>query len=166
MDILIGSLGAGDWPVCRGIYEEGIATGHATFETAAPDWPEWDAAHLADCRLAARDASGRVIGWAALSPVSDRCAYGGVAEASIYVSAPARGQGVGGALMRALLDAADTAGIWTVQAGVLTENRGSLALADRAGFRVVGTRERLGKLDGRWRDVVLLERRSRVAGVD
>jgi len=166
MVIRIGPMGADDWPACRRIYEEGIDTGLATFETAAPDWVTWDAAHVAAGRLVARDAEGRVIGWAALSPVSDRCAYEGVAEASVYVASSARRHGVGGALMRALLDAADAAGIWTVQAGILVENRASLALVDHAGFRVIGTRERIGRLDGRWRDVMLLERRSAVVGVD
>jgi phosphinothricin acetyltransferase len=166
MVIRIGPMAADDWPACRRIFEEGIATGQATFEAAAPDWTSWDAAHLAAGRLVARDAEDRVMGWAALSPVSDRCAYEGVAEASIYVASSARRQGVGGALMRALLDAADRAGIWTVQAGVLVENQASLALAERAGFRVVGTRERIGRLHGQWRDVRLLERRSDVAGVD
>ena len=166
MEIRIGLMVADDWPACRRIYEEGIATGQATFETAAPEWEAWDAAHVAAGRLAARDAADRVIGWAALSPVSDRCAYEGVAEASIYVASSVRRQGVGGALMRALLDAADVAGIWTVQAGVLVENQASLALAERAGFRTIGIREQIGRLDGRWRDVMLLERRSSVVGVD
>jgi L-amino acid N-acyltransferase YncA len=166
MEIRIGPMAAEDWPACRQIYEEGIATGQATFETVAPDWAAWDAAHLAAGRMVARDAEDRVIGWAALSPVSDRCAYEGVAEASIYVAASARRQGVGGALMRALLDAADASGVWTVQAGVLVENRASLALAERTGFRTIGIRERIGRLDGTWRDVMLLERRSSVVGVD
>jgi L-amino acid N-acyltransferase YncA len=166
MEVRITPMAAADWPACRRIYAEGIATGLATFETAAPEWEAWDAAHLAAGRLVARDRAGGVVGWAALSPVSDRCAYEGVAEVSVYVAAEARRRGVGGALMGALLAAADDAGIWTVQAGVLLENRGSLALADRAGFRVIGIRERIGRLDGRWRDVMLLERRSAVVGVD
>lgn len=166
MEIGIASLEAADWPACRAVYEEGIATGFATFEAAAPTWSEWDAAHLGIGRLVARDTDGVVAGWAALSPVSDRCAYLGVAEASVYVAAAARGRGVGTALIRRLLAEADEAGIWTVQAGILTENAPSLALAQRAGFRVVGIRERLGRLGGRWRDVMLLERRSAVAGVD
>lgn len=166
MEIRISPLSAPDWPACARIYEEGIATGAATFETDAPSWQAWDAGHLRAGRLVARDATGTIIGWAALSPVSDRCAYNGVAEASVYVAAEARRRGAGAALMTRLLDATDEAGIWTVQAGILTENRGSLALAERAGFRVVGVRERLGELNGRWHDVVLLERRSAVVGVD
>lgn len=151
------------WPRAAEIYAQGIATGDATFETAVPTWEEWDASHLADHRLVAL--CGDVLGWAALSPVSDRCAYGGVAEASVYVDASARGRGVGRALLAALVAGADGGGIWTVQAGVFPENAASVALLEGAGFRTVGVRERLGRLGGRWRDVVLLERRSRTAGV-
>ena len=150
---------AAHWPAVRAIYEQGIATGDATFETAAPTWEAWDAGHLAGHRLVAA-AGGRVVGWAALSPVSDRCAYAGVAEASVYVAADAAGRGVGRALLGRLVAGAEDAGIWTVQAGIFPENRASLALHRRCGFRTVGVRERLGRLDGRWRDVVLLERRS------
>jgi L-amino acid N-acyltransferase YncA len=155
----IEPMTAAHWPAVRAIYEEGIATGDATFETAAPAWADWDRGHLPGHRLVAtRD--GRVVGWAALSPVSDRCAYAGVAEASVYVAAAAAGRGVGRALLDRLVAGAEAAGIWTVQAGVFPENRASLALHRRCGFRTVGVRERLGRLDGRWRDVVLLERRS------
>jgi L-amino acid N-acyltransferase YncA len=148
-----------DWPAVRAIYEAGIATGDATFETAAPDWPAWDAAHLADHRLVARD-GGRVVGWTALAPVSDRCAYVGVAEDSIYVGPEAQGRGVGRALLAAVVASADRGGIWTVQTGIFPENQASLRLHEACGFRLVGVRERLGQLHGRWRDVVLLERRS------
>jgi L-amino acid N-acyltransferase YncA len=159
----IEPLTAAHWPAVRAIYEEGIATGDATFETAAPAWAAWDRGHLPGHRLVAvRD--GRVVGWAALSPVSDRCAYAGVAEASVYVAAAAAGAGVGRALLDRLVAGAEAAGIWTVQAGVFPENRASLALHRRCGFRTVGVRERLGRLDGRWRDVVLLERRSPLIG--
>lgn len=150
---------AEDWPAVRTIYEEGIRTGDATFETEAPDWDGWDAAHLGAPRLVAV-AGGEVVGWAALAPYSDRCAYGGVAEDSVYVSDAARGQGVGRALLEELLRGAEEAGIWTVQAGVFPENVASIELHKRCGFRVVGTRERLGRLNGVWRDVVLMERRS------
>lgn len=166
MTLEIRDLRSEDWAACRTIYEEGIATGTATFEEEAPDWQAWDAAHLPAGRLVAIDEAGTIVGWVALSPVSDRCAYAGVAEASIYVAAAARGHGVGTRLMRAEFDAADAAGIWTVQAGIVAENVASIALAERTGFRRVGVRERLGRLDGRWRDVVLLEHRSIRVGVD
>jgi L-amino acid N-acyltransferase YncA len=148
-----------DWPAVRAIYEAGIATGDATFETAAPDWPAWDAAHLADHRLVARF-HGRVVGWTALAPVSDRCAYAGVAEESIYIAPEAQGRGVGRALLTAVVASAERGGIWTVQTGIFPENQASLRLHEACGFRLVGVRERLGQLHGRWRDVLLLERRS------
>jgi phosphinothricin acetyltransferase len=155
----IEPLTAAHWPAVKAIYEQGIAGGDATFETAAPTWEAWDAGHLADHRLVAtRD--GRVVGWAALSPVSERCAYAGVAEASVYVAAAVAGRGVGRALLERLVAGAEAAGIWTVQAGIFPENHASLALHRSCGFRTVGVRERLGRLDGRWRDVVLVERRS------
>ncbi len=153
-----------DWPTVREIYRQGIATGDATFERDAPDWESWDRAHLGACRLVAR-CEGRVIGWAALGPVSRRRVYAGVAEVSIYVEAAARGQGVGKALLHALVQQSEQAGIWTLQAGVFPENAASIALHKRCGFREVGRRERLGQLDGVWRDVLLLERRSKVVGV-
>jgi phosphinothricin acetyltransferase len=156
-------LVAEDWPAVRAIYEEGIATKNATFETAAPSWDTWDAKHAKTARLVAVTAEA-VVGWAALSPVSDRCAYAGVAEVSVYVASAARGQGVGLRLLRELVAQSEQQGIWSLQAGILPENAASLAIHERCGFRVVGTRERLGQLDGRWRDVVLLERRSRAVG--
>ena len=167
-EIRIGALEPADWDAVRDIYLEGIATGVATFETAAPSWEKWNAGRLASPRLAARDlaAGGRLVGWAALSAVSDRCVYAGVAEVSVYVAATARGRGVGRALLGALCDAADRAGVWTLQAGNFPENTASMRLHAACGFRVVGRREKLGRLAGAWRDVMLLERRSRVAGVD
>ncbi|WP_331623151.1 GNAT family N-acetyltransferase [Streptomyces sp.] len=142
------------------IYQLGIDEGNATFETTAPTWQAFDAAKLPEHRLVALDSGGRVLGWAAVVPVSDRCAYAGVVEHSVYVHPDARGQGVGAALLNALLTSTDAAGVWTVQSGVFPENTASLALHRRAGFRVVGTRERIGRHHGRWRDVVLVERRS------
>ncbi|WP_097274939.1 GNAT family N-acetyltransferase [Streptomyces sp. TLI_55] len=142
------------------IYQAGIDGGDATFEETAPTWDVFDATRLAEHRLAALDGDGRVLGWAAVVPVSDRCAYAGVVEHSVYVDPGARGRGVGLALLQALLAATDAAGIWTVQSGIFPENTASLALHKKAGFRVVGTRERLGRHHGRWRDVVLVERRS------
>ena len=157
--IEIRAMIAGDWPAVRGIYAEGIATGHATFETAVPGWEKWDGDRLAAPRLVARVA-GEVVGFAVLSAVSTRPVYAGVAEVSVYVAARARGQGAGRALMTALIEASELAGLWTLQGGVFPENRASLTLLGSCGFRIVGRRERLGRLDGRWRDVLLLERRS------
>ncbi|MFJ2054956.1 GNAT family N-acetyltransferase [Streptomyces sp. NPDC087908] len=141
------------------IYQLGIDDGNATFETTAPTWEAFDRAKLPDHRLVALDGT-RVLGWATVVPVSDRCAYAGVVEHSVYVHPDARGRGVGLALLTALLASTDAAGIWTVQSGVFPENTASLALHRRAGFRVIGTRERIGRHHGAWRDVVLVERRS------
>jgi L-amino acid N-acyltransferase YncA len=164
MKLEILPLTYADWPAVRAIYEQGIATGDATFEKAAPKWERWDATHLPHCRLVACDA-GEVLAWAALGPVSSRCVYAGVAEVSIYVAARARGQGIGLVLLLALVESSECENIWTLQAGVFPENTASLDLFQKVGFRRLGTRERLGRMDGRWRDVVLLERRSHVAGV-
>jgi phosphinothricin acetyltransferase len=153
-----------DWPEVRAIYEEGIATGHATFETRAPDWATWDSKHLRAVRLVACQRA-RVVGWVALSPVSSREVYSGVAEVSIYVAAVARREGVGKALLQAAITASEQAGIWTLQGGIFPENRASVTLHKSCGFREVGVRERLGRLHGAWRDVLLLERRSTRVGV-
>ncbi|HEV2520870.1 MAG TPA: GNAT family N-acetyltransferase [Candidatus Acidoferrales bacterium] len=152
-----------DWPSVRAIYSEGIGTGNATFETSPPEWLTWDAGHLRVCRLVARS-GGSVLGWAALSRVSDRCVYAGVAEVSVYVAERARGQGIGSRLLDALVKASEHEGIWTLQAGIFPENIPSIELHKRQGFRIVGTREKLGLMDGRWRDVLLMERRSTVSG--
>ena len=162
--LVIVSLAPKDWSAVRAIYLEGIATGNSTFEKSAPEWDTWDRDHLPTCRLTAR-CGDEIVGWAALSPVSRRTVYAGVAEVSVYVAARARGQGVGMALLSAIVKASERAGIWTLQGGVFPENTASLALCRKAGFRVVGTRKRIGCMDGRWRDVMLLERRSPVAGV-
>ncbi|HWT00396.1 MAG TPA: GNAT family N-acetyltransferase [Pyrinomonadaceae bacterium] len=161
--IEIGDVSAADWDGVRGVYLEGIATGDATFETEAPSWERWDAGHLAHCRLVARSGA-EVAGWAALSPVSARRVYAGVAETSVYVSANFRGRGVGRALLGALIICSEQHGIWTLQAGIFPENLASLALHRQHGFREVGRRERLGKMNDRWRDVILLERRSESVG--
>ncbi len=163
-EVVIDAMQPGDWPAVEAIYREGIATGLATFETETPSWERWDAAHRPDCRLVVR-AGERVLGWAALSPVSDRCVYAGVAENSIYIAAAARGQGIGKALLRALVEASEAAGVWTLQTGIFPENAASLALHQACGFRIVGIRERIGQLHGVWKDVVFLERRSRVVGI-
>lgn len=163
--ITINPLQPADWPAVRAIYEEGIATGQATFETSAPDWEAWDESHRPDGRLVARQ-EGQIIGWAALSPVSKRSVYRGVAEVSVYVAAAARGQGVGRALLQALIEASESAGVWTLQAGIFPENEASVALHLSCGFRIVGRRERLGLHHGVWRDALFLERRSSRAGVE
>jgi L-amino acid N-acyltransferase YncA len=147
-----------DWPGVRAVYLEGIATRNATFETQAPSFERWSSSHLADHRLVAVRGED-VVGWAALSPVSDRCAYAGVAEVSVYVAGKARGERIGNKLLETLIASADAAEIWTIQTGIFPENTASVQLHLRCGFRVVGTRERLGQLHGRWRDVLLLERR-------
>jgi phosphinothricin acetyltransferase len=155
----IRDLRPGDWPEVAGIYEAGVATRNATFETAVPSWEEWDTRHLAQPRLVGEEA-GTVAGWAALSPVSARACYAGVAEVGLYVAPDRQGRGVGRALLEELVARSDAEGLWTLQTSIFPENRASLALHRRCGFRVVGTRERIGKLDGSWRDTVLLERRS------
>ncbi|HXW56293.1 MAG TPA: GNAT family N-acetyltransferase [Candidatus Cybelea sp.] len=155
---------ADDWPAVHDIYVEGILTGQATFETQAPEWERWDAAHLKSCRLLAR-LGGEIVGWAALSPVSSRLVYAGVAEVSVYVAERARRRGVGRRVLSALVEASEREGIWTLQAGIFPENVASIEIHRRCGFRVVGLRERLGCLSGRWRDVVLMERRSELAGI-
>jgi phosphinothricin acetyltransferase len=162
--VTIDSMRAEDWNSVRIIYMEGIASGNATFEKSAPEWAQWDKEHLALCRLVARCGS-EVLGWAALSAVSRRRVYAGVVEASIYVAERARGRRIGRALLSALITSSEQQGIWTLQAAIFPENTASLELVRSFGFRVVGTRERLGCMDGRWRDVILLERRSTVAGV-
>jgi L-amino acid N-acyltransferase YncA len=151
------------WPGVVRVYAEGIATRNATFETEVPTWEAWSSSHLTDHRLVALR-GGVVLGWAAVSPVSDRCVYGGVVENSVYVAESARGQGVGQGLLEALIASTEAAGIWTVQTGIFPENESSIRLHERVGFEVVGRRKRLGKLDGVWRDVLLLERRSQVVG--
>lgn len=141
------------------IYQAGLDGGAASFETTAPRWDEWDAAHLPAHRFVAFDGD-QVVGWAAVSPVSDRCVYGGVVELSVYVHPDAHGRGIAGRLLDEVIATTEAAGIWTIQSGVFPENTASLRLHEAAGFRVVGVRERIGQHHGRWRDVVLLERRS------
>jgi phosphinothricin acetyltransferase len=165
------------WPAVREIYREGIATGTATFETEIPSLEKWDSNHHKDCRLVALEPFEKdgefvipleqvtVIGWAALSPVSGRPVYRGVAEVSVYVAAAVRGRGVGKALLRALVNESEQNGIWTLQAGVFPENVASISLHKSCGFREVGVRRRIGKLGDVWRDVLLLERRSANVGI-
>ncbi len=148
-----------DWPAVRTIYAEGIATGNATFETEVPAFDRWAAAHPPQYRFVAI-LGGDIVGWVAAAPVSDRCAYAGVLEHSVYVDARTRGQGIGRRLLEALIEGADSSGVWTIQSGIFPENQASVKLHQRCGFRVVGTRERLGQLHGTWRDVLLMERRK------
>jgi L-amino acid N-acyltransferase YncA len=161
MSLKMRNLRPDDWPEVARIFEEGIATGNATFETEVPSWEDWNGAHLAGHRFAAQD-DGRVVGWIALAHVSARGCYKGVAEISVYVTAEARGHGVGSELMATLVESAERGGLWTLQTSVFPENAASLALLRRFGFRVVGTRERIARLHGVWRDTVLVERRSEV----
>jgi L-amino acid N-acyltransferase YncA len=155
----IRAMRSEDWPAVQKIYFEGIATGNATFETETPEWAKWDQGHLQHCRLVAHD-NERILGWAALSPVSARQVYSGVAEVSVYVAAAARGRGVGTLLLRSLVEQSERCGLWTLQAGIFPENVASIALHKSCGFREVGLRQKLGQRDGIWRDVLLLERRS------
>lgn len=172
--VRVREMEPGDAAAVLEVYAQGLDTGTATFETQVPDWPRWDAGHLPSPRPVAVDASpdgtldgaAGLLGWAALSPVSDRCVYAGVAEVSLYVAERARGRGVGRLLLGELAVRSEELGLWTLQAGILAVNEASVALHRTAGFRVVGRRERLGRLDGHWHDVLLLERRSAVAGVD
>jgi L-amino acid N-acyltransferase YncA len=158
-EIEIRSFRDEDWPAVETIYAEGIATGNATFETETPSFERWSAAHPAEHRFVATH-NGEVIGWVALSPVSDRCVYAGVGEHSVYVAERARGHGTGRRLLETLIAHTEAAGIWTIQSGIFPENVASVELHLRCGFRIVGTRERLGELHGVWRDVLLMERRA------
>ena len=148
-----------DWPQVKTIYESGIASGHATFEQSAPSWESWDGAHLDYGRLVAT-LNGAIVGWAALTPVSNRCVYGGVAEVSVYIDEGERGKGIGQALLQALVQASEDNGLWTLQASVFPENKASIRIHQKTGFRIVGYRERIGQQNGWWRHTVLLERRS------
>jgi L-amino acid N-acyltransferase YncA len=165
MSFQIQLMTAADWPAVRAIYQEGITTGIATFDVVPPSWEEWDASRLSHSRLVARSPKG-VIGWAALSPVSPRSCYAGVAEVAVYVATAERGQGVGRALLVALVLSAEAHGIWTLQGVTIAENVASLALQRRCGFRIVGRRERIARRDGVWSDTILTERRSAKVGLD
>ena len=164
-------LQVGHWPQVRRIYAAGIATGHATFEPEPPSWAAFDASKLPAHRLVALDSSGTVLGWAAASAVSDRCVYAGVVEHSVYVDPAVQSRNIGRALLASLATSTEAAGIWTIQSGIFPENTASLRLHDKAGFRIVGTRQRVGKmtygpLAGQWRNVIMIERRSIITGRD
>jgi len=152
------------WPAVKAIYESGLATGHATFQTSAPSWEEWDTAHLKHSRLIAVQ-DNQLLAWAALTPVSGRCVYAGVAEVSVYVDAQSRGQGLGEQLLQALIEESEANGLWTLQAGIFPENIASLKIHEKTGFRQVGYREKIGRMNGIWRNTVLLERRSKTVAI-
>jgi L-amino acid N-acyltransferase YncA len=152
------------WSAVKTIYEDGLATGNASFQTSAPSWEEWNAAHLKHSRLVALDGD-TILGWAALTPVSGRCVYAGVAEVSVYINANSRGKGVGKTLLQALITESEKNGLWTLQAGIFPENTASVKLHENAGFRTIGIREKIGKMGDRWRDTVQLERRSTKVGI-
>jgi phosphinothricin acetyltransferase len=164
MPFRIEVMKSDDWPDVRAIYEEGLATGVGSFEIATPSWEQWNRARLPHSRLVAR--GDAVLGWAALSAVSQRACYAGVAEVGIYVAAAARGRGVGRALLEAIIESAESHGIWTLQGATIAENAASLALQARCDFRTVGRRERIAKRDGAWHDTILTERRSKKIGAD
>jgi L-amino acid N-acyltransferase YncA len=152
------------WNEVKRIYEEGLITGNATFQATAPEWEEWDKAHFESSRLIAMD-DEQIVGWTALTPVSSRCVYGGVAEVSVYVADGARGKGVGKILLKELIASSEEGNFWTLQAGVFPENIASIKIHEASGFRVIGKREKIGQMDGIWRDTILLERRSKTVGL-
>ncbi len=160
----IKSLEVHHWNEVKRIYEEGIATRNATFESSAPSWELWNEAHLKQSRFVVVDEE-IVTGWAALTPVSDRCVYAGVAEISVYVSESYRGMKIGNMLLQQLIESSEKEGIWTLQAGIFPENKASIALHKRNGFQLIGTRQKIGKMGNVWRDTLLLERRSKTVGV-
>jgi L-amino acid N-acyltransferase YncA len=164
-NIVIGQMTEKSWADVARIYESGIATKNATFQTEAPDWDSWDKTHRKDCRLIAT-INDTIVGWVALSNVSSRCVYAGVAEVSIYVDSEYRGKGVGEKLMDSLIKESELNGIWSLQAGIFPENKGSLNLHQKHGFRTIGIKERIGKMGNTWRDVMMVERRSQVVGID
>lgn len=161
----VRSMNPSDWKEVSRIYSEGIATGIATFETQAPTYAQWDKAHTEHCRLIAEQ-DGEIMGWAALSPVSSRCVYGGVGEVSVYISNKSRGKGVGKLLMEHLIKESEKAGYWTIQSGIFPENTASIKLHEKIGFRYIGKRERVGKIHGVWKDNLLFEKRSNKVGMD
>lgn len=165
MEFLISNFSREDFDQVRDIYQQGIDTGIATFQSQAKPWEEWDKSLLTHSRLVAKQGD-KVMGWAGLSGVSDRCCYAGVAEVTVYIGNDAQGKGVGKALLKALISDSEKNGFWTLQAGIFTQNTASIALHEACGFRQLGVREKIGKLNGRWMDTVLMERRSKTVGID
>ena len=162
--IILDKMLPADWEAVKQIYEEGIATGNATFQQQAPNWEEWNNDHLSHSRIIAKE-DGTILGWAALTGVSGRCVYAGVAEVSVYVSDKARGKGVGKKLLHKLIEESEANNIWTLQAGIFPENIASIKIHNASGFRTLGVRERIGQMNGIWRDTVLMERRSKTIGI-
>jgi L-amino acid N-acyltransferase YncA len=160
----IKNIKAQDYPQVAAIYAAGIATGMATFQTEVTTWEEWDKSHLKECRIAAFE-NDQMVGWAALTPVSNRCVYAGVAEVSIYMAEGFRGIGIGKLLLLQLVDESEKIGLWTLQSGIFAENIASIKLHEYCGFRVIGTREKIGKKGGVWKDNIIMERRSKAVGV-
>jgi L-amino acid N-acyltransferase YncA len=165
IDISIEKMSVDSWVDIQRIYSEGIASGNATFEKQIPDWETWDKLHRKDCRLVAR-INGKITGWAALSNISERYVYSGVAEVSIYVDPYYMRKGIGNKLLSSLIKESQENGIWTLQAGIFPENVSSIKLHEKHGFRIIGVREKIGKMNSRWRDVFLLERRSKSVGIE
>ena len=164
MDIRLRTMTKNDWPSVAEIYKQGIETGNATFETEIPAWEKWNAGYLPGCRIVAT-VDDSVVAWAALSPVSGRCVYAGVAEVSVYVSGKYQGLRIGTLILDRLISESEDKGIWTLQAGIFPENKASIRLHEDLGFRIVGVREMIGKMNGVWRNTLLLERRSKIAGI-
>jgi phosphinothricin acetyltransferase len=164
-NLIFRELKETDWKSVSRIYQEGLDTGHATFETSIPSWQDWNSGHIKECRIIA-EIDNTVVGWTALSPVSSRCVYEGVAEVSVYISPKYSRQKIGSKLLKRLIEESETNGIWTLQAGIFPENKGSIIIHERLGFRKVGYREKIGKMNGVWRDNLLLERRSDVIGIN
>lgn len=165
MKIKLQPMNKNDWEEVSKIYQEGLDTGNASFETIVPNWSEWNKGHLKDCRIIA-EIDNKIIGWSALSPVSSRCVYGGVTEVSVYVSSNFQGHKIGTKLLERLIVESENRGIWTLQAGIFAENKGSVLIHERLGFRKIGYREKIGKMNEIWRDTILLERRSKIIGID
>ena len=163
MNFKIEEMKSTDWDQVSLIYQEGINTGNATFEKSIPSWNSWISTHISGCNIVARS-DNRILGWAALAPTSKRKVYSGVVEVSVYVSEKCQGKGIGHALLRKIIELSENNGIWTLQAGIFPENKISIELHQKCGFRIVGIRERIGKMDEIWRDVVLMERRSKKVG--
>lgn len=163
--IYIDEMRPEDWNQVKEIYIKGIATGNATFQKEVPAWEEWDTNHIPVGRIVARSEES-ILGWAAMSSVSSRCVYAGVAEVSVYVSAQSMGKGIGSLLLNALVEASEQHGYWTLQSGIFPENIASIKLHEKHGFRIIGRREKIGKMDGVWRDTLLLERRSKTVGIE